>query len=58
MTIEEAIANNPYNNKVGNLSAYCRYLRYNVDGIYNKTNAEVKQEYLKAVKGGDNYGLS
>ena len=42
-TLEQAIKNNPYDVNKGNISAYCRYLRYNVLGFYNKTNDEVKE---------------
>lgn len=42
MTLKQAILENPYDLNKGNLSAYCRYLRYNVDGFYTKTNDEVK----------------
>lgn len=43
MTLDEAIENNPYNSQRGNISAYARYIRYNVDGMYHKTNDEVKR---------------
>lgn len=43
MTLERAIENNPYNPYMGNISAYIRYLRYNVDGWYNKTSKEVRE---------------
>lgn len=43
MTLKQAIRENPYDSNEGNLSAYCRYLRYNVDGFYAKTNDEVKE---------------
>lgn len=43
MTLDAAIANNPYNPQRGSMSAYARYIRYNVDGMYHKTNDEVKQ---------------
>lgn len=45
MTLEQAIKQNPYDSNKGNLSAYCRYLRYNVDDFYTKTNDEVKKIY-------------
>lgn len=45
MTLKQAIKENPYNPNKGSLSAYCRYLRYNVDGFYTKTNDEVKKKY-------------
>ena len=46
MTLEQAIERNPFNKKQGSKSAYVRYLRYNVDGFYEKTSAEV-YEILK-----------
>lgn len=42
MTLDEAIKQNPYDEKQNNLSAYVRYLRYTVDGFFNKTSEEVK----------------
>ncbi len=50
MTLKQAIKENPYDLNQGNISAYCRYLRYNVDGFYTKTNDEVKtifKDYIK-----------
>ena len=41
MTLEQAIKRNPYDPEKGNESAYCRYLRYNVDGWYSLDNKEV-----------------
>lgn len=49
-TLEQAIKRNPYNAERGNISAYCRYLRYNVLGFYNKTNDEVKAIYKTFTK--------
>ena len=43
MTPEQAIKSNPYNPLEGNMSAYIRYLRYNVDGWYKKTSKEVRE---------------
>lgn len=42
MTLEQAMERNPYNPDKGNLGAYLRYLRYNVDGWYEKTAEELK----------------
>lgn len=50
MTLEEAIKRNPYNPKQGNKSAYCRYLRYNVDGWYNLDSKEVRRRWQKVRK--------
>lgn len=50
MTLTQAIKENPYDPNRGNISAYCRYLRYNVDDLYTKTNDEVKaifKDYTK-----------
>lgn len=41
MTLDEAIRRNPYDPKQGNKSAYCRYLRYNIDGWYLLGSKEV-----------------
>ena len=43
MTLEQAIKHNPYNSVKGDISAYIRYLRYNVDGWYKKTSKEVRE---------------
>ena len=43
MTLDRALKQNPFNSDRGSLSAYIRYLRYNVDGWYNKTSQEVRQ---------------
>ena len=53
MSLERAIKENPYDPDKGNLSAYCRYLRYNIDGFYTKTNDEVKEIYKDFVKSED-----
>ena len=45
MKLAEAIKRNPYDPRKGNESAYCRYLRYNVDGFYNKSIEEVKAHW-------------
>ena len=43
MKLCEALRANPYDEKKGNESAYVRYLRYTVDGLYNKSSEEVKK---------------
>lgn len=48
MTLEEALKRNPYDPKRGNKSAYCRYLRYNVDGWYQLDSKEVFRRWQKA----------
>lgn len=45
MTLDEAIRRNPYDPSKGNIGAYVRYLRYNVDGFYNKSSNEVRLIY-------------
>ena len=45
MTLEQAIRRNPYDQKKGNESAYCRYLRYNVDGWYSLDSKEVYKRW-------------
>lgn len=47
MTLKQAMLENPYDAKKGTKSAYARYLRYNVDGFYEKTNDEVKELWAK-----------
>ena len=47
MTLDEAIRRNPYNLKKGNEAAYCRYLRYNVDGWYQLDSKEVRSRWRK-----------
>lgn len=42
MTLGEAIEKNPFDEKIGDESAYVRYLRYNVDGLYGRSSKEVK----------------
>lgn len=49
MTIEQAIKNNPYDASKGSISAYIRYLRYNVDGLYNVKSSDVRK-MLKQLK--------
>lgn len=41
-TLKKALKENPYDPKRGSETAYCRYLRYRVEGFYTKTNREVK----------------
>ena len=47
MTLDEAIRRNPYDPKRGNEAAYCRYLRYNVDGWYQLDSKEVLRRWQK-----------
>ncbi len=47
MTLDEAIRRNPYNPKKGNEAAYCRYLRYNVEGWYQLDSTEVFRRWQK-----------
>ncbi len=47
MTLDEAIRRNPYNPKKGNEAAYCRYLRYDVDGWYQLDSTEVFRRWQK-----------
>lgn len=49
MTLEIAIKNNPYNETIGSLTAYIRYLRYNVDGFYSLDSKEVRKKYLEYI---------
>ena len=52
ITLEEALKRNPYDTNKGSLSAYIRYLRYNVDGFYELESKEVRKilEELKEQK--------
>jgi len=50
MKMKDALMVNPYNPKRGNKSAYARYLRYNVDGLYEKSNAEVRALWKKEIE--------
>lgn len=43
MTLEKALELNPYNEQKGNVGAYIRYLRYNVDGFYEKESLEIRK---------------
>jgi hypothetical protein len=53
MTIEQAIRKNPFDPKKGNKSAYCRYLRYNVDGWYHLDSKEVYSRWRKVIDNGN-----
>ncbi len=53
MTIEEAIRRNPFDPKKGNKSAYCRYLRYNVDGWYHLDSKEVYSKWQRVEDNGN-----
>lgn len=44
MTLERALKENPYDRKRGKTGAYIRYLRYNVDGWYNRKSADIRKE--------------
>lgn len=53
MTLKQALNNNPYDDSKGSIGAYIRYLRYNVDGFYEKKSLEVRKilaRYLKEQK--------
>ena len=47
MTLDEAIRRNPYDPTRGNEAAYCRYLRYNVEGWYQLDSKEVLRRWQK-----------
>ena len=53
MTLEEAIKKNPFDFNKGNESAYCRYLRYNVDGWYKLDSKEVLRRWRSEVENGN-----
>ncbi|MCI8978569.1 MAG: hypothetical protein HFI99_16410 [Lachnospiraceae bacterium] len=44
MTLDRALEENPYNRERGKVGAYIRYLRYNVDGWYNRKSADIRKE--------------
>lgn len=47
MTLQQAMQKNPYDCNKGNLSAYVRYIRYNVDRMYNKKSKDVQNLILQ-----------
>lgn len=49
MTIDEAIKKNPFDPNKDNTSAYCRYLRYNVEGWYTLDSKEVLKRWQNEV---------
>lgn len=49
MTLKQALERNPYNPSKGNESAYIRYLRYTVDGYYEKDSAEVRKLWKEQI---------
>ena len=54
ITLEEALKENPYDSERGNKAAYCRYLRYRVEGFYTKTNKEVKDIWKAYIEESEN----
>lgn len=44
MTLERALKENPYDRERGKAGAYIRYLRYNVDGWYNRKSEDIRKE--------------
>ena len=42
MTLQQAMEKNHYDRNKCNLSAYARYIRYNVDRMYNKKSKDVQ----------------
>ena len=49
MTLQQAMEKNPYDCNKGNLSAYARYIRYNVDGMYNMKSKDVQNLILQKI---------
>ena len=47
MKLKTALQSNPYDPQKGDESAYVRYLRYVVDGFYEKSNEEVRNIWRK-----------
>lgn len=52
MSIDDAIKKNPFDPNKGNKSAYCRYLRYNVEGWYNLDSKEVLRRWRSKAENG------
>lgn len=50
MSIDKAIKENPFDPNKGNKSAYCRYLRYNVEGWYTLDSKEVFRRWQSEVE--------
>lgn len=44
MTLDRALKENQYNQERGKAGAYIRYLRYNVDGWYNRKSEDIRKE--------------
>lgn len=44
MKLEDAIKRNPYDASKGSAGAYIRYLRYTVDGWYNRKSEDIRKE--------------
>ena len=54
MNMDEAISKNPYDKERGKVSAYIRYIRYNVEGYFEKRSEEVRKELEKKGEGSTN----
>lgn len=55
MSIDEAIKKNPFDTNKGTESAYCRYLRYNVEGWYKLDSKEVLRRWRSEVEDGNEH---
>lgn len=55
MKLEQALKANPYDANRGSMGAYIRYLRYTVDGWYNRKSADIRKELEEKgiTKGGE-----
>lgn len=49
MTLQQAMEKNPYDRNKGNLSAYARYIRHNVDGMYDKKSKDVQNMIIQKI---------
>lgn len=49
MTLEQVIGRNPYDPSKGTISAYIRYIRYNVDGYYNASSHTLRGVVKEAI---------
>lgn len=47
MNLQQVMKRNPYDSNKGSLSAYARYIRYNVDGMYHMKSKDVQNLILQ-----------
>ena len=49
MTLQQAMEKNLYDCNKRNLSAYARYIRYNVDGMYHMKSKDVQNLIMQKI---------